>query len=375
MLLYIHVPFCRKKCAYCAFASQEYISEPAEIYLQALEHEIKVRSREIEDKSITSLYLGGGTPTILPLSALSRILECVYRHLEPVPGCEFTIEANPEDIQDPTYLNVLKSMGINRVSLGVQCLDDELLFFLGRRHSAGQALQAAEMIREAGFFNLSLDFIWGLPGQTLKGWMETLRRGLQVGPQHVSCYGLSLEPGTRLMEMAEYQDLYFPGEKEMAKMYMYGGEYLESEGFLQYEISNFARMGYCCQHNLGYWSGNSFLGLGPSAVSTVNGIRWQNPPGVKDYQSQGDRVIQDLDREILSPDQKINEFVMLSLRTTKGLSLKEYRRLTGKNFCRKYHRVIQTLHKNALIRIANGYLRLTKNGMLVSDSIMDLFME
>ncbi len=375
MLLYIHVPFCRTKCAYCAFASREYTQEPAGVYLRLVQQELEVRSRQVQHRKVSSIYIGGGTPTVLPVASLARIVDAVYRYFDPVPGCEFTLEANPENILEMDDLQVFSSMGINRISLGVQSLDDQLLGTLKRGHDSRQAVKAARMIRQAGFAALSLDFIWGIPGQTLKGWLGELAHAVHIAPDHLSCYGLGLEPGTRLTARIRSGELEMPEERTQAEMYMHGAQYLESCGFLQYEISNFARIGYSCKHNLGYWAGDPFLGAGPSAVSTIDGTRWQNPSTISEYQALGEKNFSDLEFERLSYTRKVNELVMLSLRTSRGLNLHDYKNLTGQSFSRRYAGVIQALHQNNLIRMAHGYLRLTRNGMLVSDSILEKFME
>lgn len=375
MLLYVHIPFCRTKCAYCTFASQEYTQEPAGAYLRLVQQELKVRSRQAKSRKVSSIYIGGGTPTVLPITSLARIVDAVHKNFDPEPGCEFTLEANPENILEMNNLQSFSSMGINRISLGIQSLDDQLLGVLERGHDSRQAIKAARTIRQADFAGLSLDFIWGLPGQTLTGWLAELAHAVQLAPDHLSCYGLGCEPGTRLTARIQAGELEMPGERTQARMYIHGAEYLESCGFLQYEISNFAQMGYGCKHNLGYWAGEPFLGVGPSAVSTIDDRRWKNPSAIRDYQALGEKGFSDLEFERLSHTLKVNELVMLSLRTSRGLNLKDYKTLRGESFSRRYAGVIQALHQNNLIRMAPGYLRLTRNGMLVSDSILEKFME
>ncbi|WP_028574036.1 radical SAM family heme chaperone HemW [Desulfonatronovibrio hydrogenovorans] len=373
MLLYIHIPFCIRKCHYCAFSSQEHIPDLEYLYLEVLKEEAQRRKALAEDRVITSVFLGGGTPTLFSTSSIARITSIIARNFSLASGAEFTIEANPETIIEKTYPSALKSLGVNRISLGVQSLDDEVLASIGREHDSGQALKAMRLIREAGFENFGLDMIWGLPGQTLKGWLDGLKVLTRYRPKHVSCYGLTLEPGTKMQGWVSSGEMFLPEEEVQAKMYIYGAEYLESEGILQYEVSNFARMGYACLHNTGYWEGMDFLGLGPSAVSSMDGQRWRNPVSVRDYAQMVKGSFRDLEFENLNSRDTINERVMLALRTSRGLNLKDYRELTGQDFCSRYRSVIGVLHKNNLIRLANGYLRLTKNGMLVSNSIIEQF--
>jgi oxygen-independent coproporphyrinogen-3 oxidase len=373
MLLYVHFPFCRKKCNYCAFFSQKLVPEMVQIYLTSLKNEIVFWSNEFNFPAISSIYFGGGTPSLLSSEILDRIINWINKYFHLAPGLEFTLEANPESLDKKEKVSALRKIGVNRISLGIQSLNDEDLNFLGRVHTAKQAQTSFRLLREAGFANISLDFIWGLPGQTLPKWLGMLKKVVKLKPEHISCYALTIEPGTKLAQIKD--KLTLPDENEQGKMYVYGGELLESEGYLQYEISNFARIGYSCRHNQGYWDGQDFLGLGPSAVSTIKDKRWQNPANIKDYQKLVEQKFKGLEYEFLDEKKKTNELVMLSLRTSKGLKLKTYRRLTGKNFVQEYASLVNLLHKNHLIKLCNGYLRLTKTGMLVSDTIIERFME
>jgi len=344
-----------------------------QIYLTSLKNEIIFWSNEFNFPAISSIYLGGGTPSLLSSEILDQIINWINKYFHLAPGLEFTLEANPESLDKKEKVSALRKIGVNRISLGIQSLNDEDLNFLGRVHTAKQAQTSFRLLREAGFANISLDFIWGLPGQTLPKWLGMLKKVVKLKPEHISCYALTIEPGTKLAQIKD--KLTLPDENEQGKMYVYGGELLESEGYLQYEISNFARIGYSCRHNQGYWDGQDFLGLGPSAVSTIKDKRWQNPANIKDYQKLVEQKFKGLEYEFLDEKKKTNELVMLSLRTSKGLKLKTYRQLTGKNFVQEYATLVNLLHKNHLIRLCNGYLRLTKTGMLVSDTIIERFME
>ncbi len=373
MLLYIHIPFCRRKCHYCAFSSQVHVPEMEKLFLKSLKTELRIRADQFRGDEIGSFYLGGGTPTLISPSTLGEIIELAEANFSFAPDLEMTIEANPETIEDPEGLKALKALGINRLSLGVQSLDDQTLFKLGRGHTSAQALRAAQGVLQAGIDNLSVDLIWGLPGQTVQNWLEDLKAVVRLSPRHVSCYGLTLEPGTVMARQVEAGAAVLPDEVQQSRMYILGAEFLESEGFLQYEVSNFSRMGYACRHNTGYWEGEPFLGLGPSAVSSVHGMRWMNPPMVRDYARLSRNRFQGVDREEVKGQALINERIMLALRTSRGLKLSDYRGLTGHDFCSRFNPLIRMLRKNHLVRLANGYLRLTKNGMLVSNSIIERF--
>ncbi|RQD67170.1 MAG: radical SAM family heme chaperone HemW [Desulfonatronovibrio sp. MSAO_Bac4] len=373
MLLYIHVPFCRRKCHYCAFFSLPHSADLEVPYLKALKREIAFRGKQLKDRNISSIYIGGGTPTLLSISSLRKIMNKVCASFRLHKNMEFTFEANPETINDPNYLSALRSLGINRISLGVQSLDDEILYVLGRRHTSTEAIRSVGMLQDAGFENLSIDLIWGLPGQSLKMWMQDLRTVVKLRPKHISCYGLSIEPDTFLGQHLEQGQVELPEEHFQAKMYVHGAEYLESESFLQYEVSNFSKMGYVCLHNTGYWEGRDYIGLGPSAVSLVDGFRWKNPSSLDGYAALTQDSFSGLEKEDLGHEVWVREKIMLSLRTAKGLNLKEYRQMTGHDFCRRFGPLLKALHSSNLIRMANGYVRLTKNGMLVSNSIIERF--
>ncbi|WP_045215928.1 radical SAM family heme chaperone HemW [Desulfonatronovibrio magnus] len=375
MLVYIHIPFCLRKCHYCAFYSRQYDAELEQIYLDTLEKEIHVRSSHSLDTVISCVYIGGGTPTLLPPASMERIINLLAKHFKLKNNLEFSVEANPETLIENNYARILKDCGVNRMSLGVQSLNNETLHCIGRKHTSVQAMKAARIIQDSGITNLNFDLIWGLPYQTVSSWLQDLKTIIKLNLRHVSCYGLNLEPGTMLHNQVEQGQIYLPEDGDQSKMYIYGAELLESAGLLQYEISNFACMGYACRHNSNYWEGTDYLGLGPSAVSCVAGFRWTNPSDIRQYESLAERNFSEVPGEQVAGSRLINEKILLSLRTCKGLNLKDYARLTGKNFCTIHARLIKVLHQNNLIRIANGYLRLTKNGMLVSNAIIERFIQ
>lgn len=375
MLLYIHFPFCRSKCSYCAFCSQPLQEELLNVYVQALVREIYFWGPRLEQPVISNLYIGGGTPSLLPLKSLEKIVFSVKENFRLQSGLEFSLEANPDSVHGRQYLKDVASLGVNRLSLGLQSLDEEILYILKRPHSADQALQAIRSIKSAGFLNFSLDLLWGLPLQTINQWLKQLKTIIEFKPAHISCYGLTPEPGTPLKKSIDSGQFALPDENEQARMYLQGTELLEEQGYLQYEISNFARMGFFCRHNQGYWEGEDYLGLGPAAVSTLNGRRWKNPRDLKKYTQNVEQESLGKSSQKLSAQDRVSELVMLSLRTSRGLRLKDYARLTGFNFCSRYASLIRVLRQNNLIRIRNGYLRLTTNGMLVSNSILAHFLD
>ncbi|MBF0480288.1 MAG: radical SAM family heme chaperone HemW [Desulfovibrionaceae bacterium] len=371
--LYLHVPFCRAKCRYCAFSSQVFTMEAAAIYQRAVIAEIKLRRATHPDLRPATLYIGGGTPSMLPAWAMEPIVRELAKSFAFAPGMEFTVEANPDSLDLQTAGNLIR-LGANRLSLGIQSLSDETLELLGRPHTAKQAVLAYAAARQAGFSNVSVDMIFGLPGQRLRLWLDSLRRVIRMRPEHLSCYGLTLEPATPLAAMADSGEIALPGEDEQAKMFLNGGELLEDSGYLQYEISSFCRMGYQSRHNLNYWEGGDYLGLGPSAVSTMSGARWENPGVLAAYAKAAQTGALGRESAPLSRQDAAREKLMLGLRMTRGLSIKDYNAATGADLLRRNAAVIQALRQHELIRIRNGHLRLSRAGMLVSNTIIERLM-
>lgn len=378
MLLYVHVPFCRRKCGYCAFYSKVPEGDDLGLWERGVAAEAKTLSERHGRPHVETLYFGGGTPTLLPIWLMERVVSHLRRLFDIATGAEFTVEGNPESV-DSGGLRDLISLGVNRLSLGVQSLDDGDLKILGRPHTASQALSAFEAARMAGFRNISLDFIWGLPGQRLATWRKQLRSvAMDLKPEHVSCYSLTREPGTPLAQRldlgAEAGGLDLPDEEELARMFVYGSEYLEEHGYLHYEISNFARMGFVCRHNTGYWEGRDYLGLGPSAVSTVAGRRWENPRDLAVWSDAALAGRAGEGAEELDAGTRAREMVMLSLRTSRGLSYKAYRALTGRNFQEEHAALLKGLRQHGLVRMTRDGVRLARSGMLVSNLILERLM-
>lgn len=303
--------------------------------------------------------------------------------------CEISLEANPESINNVKAV-AYRKMGFNRVSLGVQSLNNEYLSLMGRPHTAMQAQQAYHSLRSAGFANISLDFIWGVPTQRLKTWLEDLKKAVKMAPEHISAYGLSIEEGSYFDLLDRDGKLQLACEQEQAQMYKTGSALLEEAGYMQYEISNYAKMGYQCRHNLGYWTGSDYIGAGPAAASTVGSIRRTHAADLEkwaldiatcfadDMRAQAERKpiknnAAGYCTEILSPTERLCEMVMLRLRAAKGLSLAEYEAAAHRNFVKEHNKLLQVLDKNNLMRIKNGYACFTRNGMLVSNSILEHF--
>lgn len=366
--IYVHVPFCRSKCAYCDFYSLATKDDKlVDGYLDAVCAHIKESGSLAPGYRVDTIYFGGGTPTFFGADGMATILTTIRRNFDVDNNAEITFEANPDSISD-NLVRRLHAEGFNRCSLGVQCDDDAILKKLGRPHTFSQAVTAFNRIRKAGFKNISVDLIYGLPDQTLRSWEETLDHVLRMGPDHVSCYGLKLEEGTPLYI---YRDKYkLPSEDDQADMYLAAVENLESRGYRQYEISNFCKKGAFSRHNMKYWTGGEYLGFGPSASSDFAGKRFTLVRDVCAYIDgirNGGEVMEDVQEIPLR--ERAGEYLMLRLRTSSGVSAQEYE----KNFLLSFDPIEDILRKYRGIytaRTDEGRWRLNAKGFLISNSII-----
>lgn len=377
MLVYIHVPFCRAKCRYCAFHSRALgpgilpASRPeVHRYAQLLTQEIRLWGKRLAGAPVESVFFGGGTPSLLPASWLKSVLDELRRHFVLSPQAEISMEANPESLPDAATAAGYLAAGVNRLSLGLQATDDSLLRLLGRPHSAAQGLRAVAAAREAGFASLSVDLMWALPGQSPAQWRQTLETVCALAPDHVSAYGLTLEEGTPLAGDCAHGRLTLPPDEEQDTMFHKGAALLEQYGLYQYEISNFARPGRECRHNLGYWEGADYLGMGPAATSTLQGRRWTQPTDMDAWAARLAAGSPDDGAEILTPDVRLRETIMLRLRTTRGLPLPLYQQLTGHAMRQDMPDLLTALQEAGLAKLADDCLSLTRDGLLVSNAIL-----
>lgn len=373
--LYIHIPFCVKKCLYCDFISYPFSHGTAEAYLNALFREIRLYGTNLSDEEriVNSLFIGGGTPTCLPTVGLKDILEEVKSFFYLLPECEVTVEANPGTV-DPGGLRELSGAGVNRLSLGVQSFQDSLLDVLGRIHSAGEAVAAVRAAREAGFENLNLDLIFGIPGQSTGDWLETLGRAVELAPEHIAVYGLQLEEGTPLEQAVARGELKACPEELELSMYRTAIDFLTACGYVHYEISNFARPGRESVHNLGYWLYRPYLGFGPAAHSFLKGERFSNDPSVERYfekLSRGEYPVQA--REVLSVETEMSETMFLGLRLLKGVNLNLFHQRFGRQVEEVYRNEIARLTEAGLVEISGGFLRLTVKGLPVANRVFREF--
>ncbi|MBQ2477357.1 MAG: radical SAM family heme chaperone HemW [Desulfovibrio sp.] len=373
MLLYIHVPFCRRRCGYCAFHSQALPDgRIPDAYLASLLEEIRRWAEALPRSSlgpVESIFFGGGTPSLLEVAQVGLVLEEIARRFAVAPDCECTLEGNPDSLARPGLLADLRACGISRLSMGVQSLDDRELAMLGRLHTAAQCREVVALARRAGFANLSLDLMWCLPGQTVQGWLATLAQACDLGPEHLSAYALSIEEGTPFDARRRAGELALPGEEDAEAMFLEGRALLEDRGYAQYEISNYARAGFRCRHNLGYWLGADYLGLGPSAVSTLNGRRWTDPPDLERWAQSiaAGRLAED--PEAIPPATRLLETVMLRLRTADGLPLAVYEALAGRSLPEDAGAFLRELCRQGLLVMDTERIALTPRGMLVSSAV------
>lgn len=371
MLLYIHVPFCRRKCRYCAFYSEPAGRDDAETFeawARALCLEMRREAEALGHPSLHTVFFGGGTPSLLSPSLVGAVLDAAAGLFSLDAQAEISMEANPESMNEEKARG-FRLAGVNRVSLGVQALDDALLAALGRVHDKKTALSAYSALRRAGFHNVGLDLMWGLPGQSVANWKAQLAEACALSPEHLSCYGLMLEEGTPFFR--ERENLRLPAEEEAAAMYEEGGALLEAAGYAQYEISNYAKQGFACRHNTGYWQGEDYLGLGPAAVSCTGSERRSNVADLEAWLSavrQGKRAAS---VERLGFTEKAEELVMLGLRTARGLDLAAYRALTGRDFEKDNAALIGELLRRAMAGKKDGRFFLTRKGMLISSAVME----
>ena len=319
---------------------------------------------------VESVFFGGGTPSLLPPSWLQEVLDALRHSFALAPGAEISMEANPESLPDARVAQAYLRAGINRLSLGLQALDDAQLRRLGRPHSAAAGLRAMAAAREAGCRNLSVDLMWALPGQHAAQWRQTLTTICRLRPDHVSAYGLTREEGTPLDADCACGRLHLPPDEEQDRMFHEGADLLEAYGLYQYEISNFARPGRECRHNQGYWEGADYLGMGPAATSTLRGRRWTQPTDLNAWAARLAARTPDADAEGLSPAIRLRETLMLRLRTTRGLPLALYTSLTGRHLTQDMPDLLSALQQAGLATLTPDYLRLTRDGMLVSNAIL-----
>jgi len=370
--LYIHIPFCVKKCPYCGFFSTQYDTIAADGYLSALRLETGVHSRILSEHAVGSIYIGGGTPTTLSPDQFSRLFNIVNEHIEVTAETEITVEANPNTVTKNSLL-LLQRLGVTRLSIGVQSFSDEVLARLGRVHSAAQAIAAVHAARDAGFRSIGIDLIFGVPGQTEEQWNNTLETAMSLGPEHISAYCLSIDEGSKWHRDAK-DSLGEPSDEDTgANMYAAAMELLRSRGYQQYELSNFCLPGYECRHNVNYWDRGEYLGLGPGAWSFIGEKRSANIADVAQYLSRmrNGFTAQDHEKtENVNRGQAALEKLFLGLRKASGVDLASYGSQFGERALASLVNHIGGLERDGLVEVRKGALVFTGRGMLLSNKVL-----
>ena len=370
--IYFHIPFCEHKCIYCDFYSIETL-DPVDEFLAALRREIKEHPSSGSPEEFTTIFFGGGTPSLLEPRVIGELIGLVTKTFRIAAGAEVTLEANPGTV-DLNKLKGYRDAGVNRLSFGIQSFHEDDLRFLTRIHSSGQAIQGVRMAREAGFGNVSLDLIFALPGQTMSRWEQNLRQAVGLEPGHISAYSLIVEPKTPLFEMVKTRQVStLPVETE-AEQYEFTMQFLHAAGYEHYEVSNYARPGFQSKHNSGYWNHSNYIGFGPSAHSFSGNRRWWNTRSVRAYcdaLASGKSPV--AGSETLTKTQLLDEAVMLGLRG-EGLDLAALRARYGVNLHERKSLELQDCITGGLAILDGETLRLTDKGYLLCDEICELLL-
>ncbi len=369
--IYIHIPFCKKSCSYCNFYFSVSQTQKTDI-VEAILKEINMHNNFLKTDKIQSVYFGGGTPSLLETSEIERILTKVKDYYDFEDDIEITLEANPDDI-NRDYLKRLKDIGINRFSLGVQSFIDKELKLLGRNHSAEEAIKSIKLIQDSGFDNFNIDLIFGIPDSGIENWEYNLNLFDELSIPHLSCYGLTIEPNTKLNYQIEKQKIHLPDEELAANIFCHTIKFLEERGYIHYEISNYAKEGKLAIHNTNYWKDIPYLGLGPSAHSYNGKKRRWNIASTKKYID----LIMDgkitYEEEVLSRADSFNEYILTGLRTKWGVN-QDIINSYGSNFSSNFFNQIKKYIESKKVKLINGNYILTNDGKLIADNIMsDLF--
>lgn len=374
--LYVHIPFCVRKCAYCDFYSIGGAgSDTVEAYVSSLCAEISAAATDADGRTLTSIFFGGGTPSYLSPDAIGRVMESIRCGFAIADDAEITLETNPGTVTRES-LAELRRIGVNRLSIGVQSFDDRELAALGRIHTADEAETCIRAARDAGFRNISIDLMYAIPHQNRESFARSLRRAVSLGVDHISAYSLIIEPGTRFWpDGGEFRGL-LPGEDAELEIYRDTVSFLSENGYGHYEISNYAHKGCECRHNMLYWSCDDYIGVGAAASSYFAGVRYKNAEDICEYiaalESGARHPACPCEREKISPEEAEREYIMLSLRTSGGIRTDEFRHRFGVGFYEKYGESVERLRRlsSGLIEVGKDALCLTDEGMYLSNSVI-----
>lgn len=372
--VYVHIPFCVKKCRYCGFYSTSYEEKTADFFLDAVSREIESFKAILQARKVNSIYIGGGTPTALSLKQMGILFSLLDRHVQTASDTEITVEANPNTISGE-MLDFLLRSGVTRISLGIQSFSDVVLSKLGRSHSSDDALHAVLAAQRAGFKNVGIDLILGIPDQTIEDWSKTVERAVSLKPDHISAYILSIEPGSCLDEDVRAGRMMMPSEEIIETMYKTAVTRLSAAGYIQYEISNFSLPGCECRHNKNYWQRGEYLGLGPSAWSFLGNMRFSNIANTSEYISRigrGESAV--AFSEHLSDSDAAFETFLLGLRMREGISISSFCGLLNKQKSDDLRAHTAACRDAGLLQIEGDTIKLTTKGMLLSNEVINRLM-
>jgi oxygen-independent coproporphyrinogen-3 oxidase len=369
--IYLHIPFCKKACHYCDFHFSTSLQQELPV-IHAMERELALR-KSFLNETVDTIYFGGGTPSLLLPERISFLLDAIYNHFPISEQPEITLEANPDDVS-PARASAWKKAGINRISLGIQSFQSHWLEWMNRAHNAEQSLQAITELQAAGFENISIDLIYGMPEQADVAWLEEIQMAIDLQVTHLSCYALTVEPRTALWHMIETGKAVTVDPDQQARMFLLLMDSLEKAGYEHYEISNFAKPGKRSRHNSAYWKGNTYLGIGPAAHSFNGSRRMWNIQNNTSYTSQIEAGVLPLTEETLTAIEQWNEYIMTSIRTMEGISLKRIAEQFGVEQSEQLLLHAATWLKRNLLQQTDEHLCLTREGKLLADQIAsDLF--
>lgn len=372
--LYLHIPFCVRKCAYCDFLSWRGTEEEQQRYVEGLLKEIESYRSFAQGYRVSTVFLGGGTPSVLSGEQMARILETLQNVFAIEKKPEITLEMNP-GTADRDKLKVYRKMGVNRLSIGLQSVKNENLKLLGRIHRYEDFLETWKMARDEGFENISADMISSIPGQNLEQWKEELEILVQTPLEHISVYQLILEEGTAFYDRYGDHEELLPDEDISREIYLWTGKFLENQGYRQYEISNYARPGRESRHNLKYWERGDYLGLGLGAASMVRNIRMSNTRDMEEYLGccHNPKTMRK-DVEFLEEPRQMEEFMFLGLRKTRGVSRKEFRRIFGRELDMVYEKALDKCLRNGMLKEHRDRIYLSQEGILLSNQVLSEFL-
>lgn len=365
--IYIHIPFCATKCYYCAFNTYAFHKEQSKAYLQALRTEMALYAPDTDP--LQTIFIGGGTPSILSANALAQLFVDVHQNFSITPNAEITVECNPGTV-DAEKLNVMRENGVNRLSFGLQAMQDETLKQLGRIHTVSEFMESYHIAREHDFENINIDLIFALPEQIMTAWHHTLNEVIALEPEHISGYNLVMEAETPFYEQWQAGELHLPSEDTEADMFQYTIETLTSHGYTHYEICNFAKPNHFAKHNLVYWNNQACIGLGAGACGYVGGIRYTNIRGIAPYikaLSKCSKPIADTER--LTGHAEKAETLMLALRKREGISLEAYRNRFGEEIETAFGRTLKKWIDTELLERTPTHLRLTARGLFLANEV------